>query len=452
MAMTPRFQRAPLRFRKFAAALTVSMLVSLGDTAIAEPQTNAASPKLWLEATFEPAAPYVQSQGVYTLRLYQAISVRDLQFHAPEAPLADIRLIGADRINEATRDGRRYRITERRYAVFPIASGELTLSGAHVTGLAALPGSTQALRVAAPAMPFAVLPIPPEAGTTTWLPARTLTLTETWAPDPSEARTGEALRRTIRIEARGLDAAQLPALAPGSTGFSAHPEAPRLTNRFDDVWNVGTREQTWLIVPTRPGPLTLPALQLQWWDPLAHQLRTASLPARTLTVATTLAADGSVAQPQSSASRSGGAAMAKPQPGPPAQAGGNTMARTALSLLILATTLTLSGCLLFAWHRRTAAWRALRTACRHNDPHTAHRALLHWATTSGSVSPPLTLGGLARHTRDPATRAALADLDRHLYGPSPGAWNGSALLNCLARKHPPSRGNKTGTLPTLYPE
>lgn len=435
MAMSPGLQRPLRRLRMLAAALMVGMLLSLGDIAIAEAQTNTASPaqarnnpKLWLEAAFEPDSRYVQSQGVYTLRLYQAISVRDLQFHAPAAPLADVRPIGADRITEATRDGHRYRVTERRYAVFPVASGELTLSGAHVTGLAALPGPTQALRIAAPSTPFAVLPIPPAAGTAAWLPARTLTLSESWTPDPSEARPGEALRRTIRIEAHGLTAAQLPALEPGAAGYSAHPEAPRLSNRFDDAWNVGTREQTWLIVPTRPGPLTLPALQLQWWDVLAHQPRTASLPARILTVA----AAATNATPSIEATGSSTLSATTPPPvpdAPPAHTPGIDKATTtaALSALALAAAVAALGYFLRERRRCTAALRQLKTACRHKDPHAARDALLRWSDQRWPANPPRSLGELVRRMADPALQTAVAELERHLYGRDAGTWDGHAL-------------------------
>lgn len=438
MAMSPGLQRPLRRLRMLAAALMVGMLLSLGDIAIAEAQTNTASPaqarntpKLWLEAAFEPDSPYVQSQGVYTLRLYQAISVRDLQFHAPAASLADVRPIGADRITEATRDGHRYRVTERRYAVFPVASGELTLSGAHVSGLAALPGPTQALRIAAPSTPFAVLPIPPAAGTAAWLPARALTLTETWAPDPSEARIGEALRRTIRIEARGLTAAQLPALAPGAAGYSAHPEAPRLGNRFDDAWNVGTREQTWLIVPTRPGPLTLPTLQLQWWDVLAHRPRTASLPARVLTVVAAATDAAPPIEPTGSSTLSATTPppAADAPPAPPSRAPGIDTATTtaALSALALTAAVAALGYFLRERRRRTAPLRQLKTACRHNDPHAARDALLRWSAERWPANPPRSLGDLVRRMADPAFHTAVAELERHLYGRDAGTWDGQAL-------------------------
>ncbi|WP_169262392.1 BatD family protein [Aromatoleum diolicum] len=433
--MKPGLQRPLRRLRMLAAALTVGTLLSLGDIASAEAQTNTTSPaqtnnnpKLWLEAAFEPDSPYVQSQGVYTLRLYQAISVRDLQFHAPAALLADIRPIGADRITEATRHGHRYRVTERRYAVFPVASGELALSGAHVTGLAALPGPSQALRIAAPSTPFAVRPIPPAAGTSAWLPARTLTLSETWSPDPSEARPGEALRRTIRIEAHGLTAAQLPALAPEGTGFSAHPEAPRLGNRFDDAWNVGTREQTWLIVPTRPGPLTLPALQVHWWDVRAHQPRTANLSARALTVVAAATDAAPPIEPTGSSTLS--ATTPPPAPdAPPAHTPRIYKATTtaALSALALTAAVAALGYFLRQRRRRTATLRQLKTACRHNDPHAARDALLRWSVERWPANPPRCLGELGRRMADAALQTAVAELERHLYGPDASTWDSHAL-------------------------
>lgn len=129
-----------------------------------------AAPDLLLEAQLEPARVQVQTEAVYRLRFYQGIDVRDLAISGPSARLADFRLLGADRVYEAARDGRRYRVRERRYAVFPFASGELDITGAHVTGRIAdaaekSPGGRRALRINAAPQRLTVLPLaaPPPA-------------------------------------------------------------------------------------------------------------------------------------------------------------------------------------------------------------------------------------------------------------------------------------------------
>lgn len=464
MAMT--IGAIPTHARRLAAALAAGALLTGGATFVtalraadtaAAPARSAGNPDLWLEARLEPAAPYVQAQALYTLRLYQAIGVRELQFHAPAAPLADIRPLAGDHVVEVTRDGRRYRVTERRYAVFPFASGEQVLSGAHVTGQVtvpgALPAATAALRLDPPPTPIDVLPIPPNAGTAAWLPARTLTLSETWTPDPADARAGQALRRTVRIEAEGLDAAQLPALDPVGEGFSAHAEAPRLDNHFDGTWNIGTREQSWLIVPARAGTLELPTLQLPWWDVLANRPRNASLPARTLAIAAALPTGAAAAAPAALMPGAGDTPATAPAP-TPAPASSSTAPHDTVATPALITAPALAAVLALAgWRgvirrRRTAAWRALRSACRRNDPRAAHRALLALAAVHWPDCPPRSAGELARRAPGTAASAALLALDRRLYGPAAAPWDGRALLASLPPKS--AGGVRAARLPPLY--
>jgi hypothetical protein len=130
-----------------------------------------------IEAELEPAEVRVQAQAVYRLRVLHAVDVRELRMVGPSARLADFRVIGDDRVFEAQRDGRRYRVHERSYAVIPFASGTLELSGAYATGRTA----TTAVRLEAPARAVTLLPIEIEAAgiDATPLPAR--------APDDAQA-------------------------------------------------------------------------------------------------------------------------------------------------------------------------------------------------------------------------------------------------------------------------
>jgi hypothetical protein len=432
---------------RFAAMLLAGAWLAGPASAADQAARNA---RLWVEAEIEPASPYVQAQALYTLRLYQAVGVQDVEFHAPRAQLADIRPIDDPQIGEVTRDGRRFRVTARRYAVFPFASGLLALSDGHVTGTVTVPGAsppaTEALRLDPPATTLDVLAIPPGADRGAWLPARRLNISETWSPDPAEARVGQTLRRTIRIEAEGLDAAQLPVLAPGGEGFAAHPEVPRLDNYVADNWNVAIREQSWLIVPLRAGSLALPALQLPWWDVGAHRARNAIVPERQLMVAPAQPpADASTPAASPSGDTAAPAGTTKPAAAPTRP---HTTLHSLIAFLPIAAALGAAVWLGFSLRRRTAAWRALREACRRGDPLAAQRALLRWAASRWPDSPPRSIGEVADRLPAPAS-GALGELDRRVYGPDCSPWDGAALLAGIRSAASASKV-RTAALPPLY--
>src|SRR3546814_12093198 len=45
-----------------------------------------------------------------------------------------------------------------------------------------------------------------------WLPARSLSLSESWSPEPTHSQVGDSLTRSLTLEAEGLASAQLPPL------------------------------------------------------------------------------------------------------------------------------------------------------------------------------------------------------------------------------------------------
>ena len=392
----------------------------------------ATHPDLWLEAELEPKQVYVQAQAIYRLRFYQAVDVRDLQITGPSARLADLRPLGPERIYEASRDGRRLRVRERSYAVFPFSSGPLELSGAYALarapavagGAAASTDRRQALRLQAPVQTLTALPVPAAAAGAPWLPARSLTLNENWSTPDTDVQPGQALRRSIRIEALGIDAGQIPPLQITAPGMLVEAEAPRLENLIKGELNIGVREQSFRLVALNGGDILVPVLQLPWWNLATDTLAVATLPARVLRVALADAAPTSL-RPV--------AATAAPLPEPASTPA--PLPQTARlppptpSPWLLAAAVVLAAGLALAYLRHPgvrAAWR-LRRACSRGDPGAVRDGLLLWAATLWPQTPPLTLEALAQRLPDPATRQALAALDRCLYGPQPARYDAAVL-------------------------
>lgn len=360
-----------------------------------------------LEAQFEPEQVYVQAQAIYRLRLYQAIDVRDAAFSVAAPRLADMRPLGTGRVYEVLRDGRRYRVHERSYAIRPYTSGALVLSGVHVDAwipTAGTPSGRRALRMDAPARTLQVLPAPPSVGASSWLPAHALSLTEVWAPPPYQV--GQAQRRTIRIEAVGIDAGQLPELQIVAPEMAVHAEPARLENRLAGELNIGIREQTFDMVALRAGAVIVPEFQLAWWNVDSNVAAMAALPARAFQFAP----------------------VSGPANGPlPASATAPAEPRRSLLSAGVASLLCCTAALL--WHRRRhigLAW-VLARACQTGDARGARDALLAWTAMVRPQSAAGTLGGLAARLDEPAARHALGELDRHLYGRERGACDRAAL-------------------------
>ena len=371
-----------------------------------------ANQDLLIEAELIPRQLYVQAQAVYRLRFYQGVDVRDLRMLGPSARLAEIRPMGEGRVFEAERAGRRYRVHERSYAVLPFASGPLALTGAQVMGSAI---GRQAMPLLAPTMTLDVLPAPAGAEHAPWVPARSLVLSERWLSRPEFLQLGKAVRRSVRVEAGGVDAAQIPQLQLEVPGMMVHVESVRLENRASGNLNVGIREQVFSLVPLVARPLTVPELRLTWWNVAADAPAVAILPARTLQVA----AAPNAAQPA--------AGLSRPVP---RQIASTTWRPYGLAIL---AALTLALVLALLWRRRgrVQSWWRLLQASRAGDVGATRDALLTWARCHWPETPPMTLAALADRVQDQEARRALADMEHALYGRDPcqgyAAWLPAAV-------------------------
>lgn len=361
---------------------------------------------LRVEAAIDPPRPWVQSQAIYRLRVLQSADVRDIRLVGPRSPLAEVRALDAIRVREVERYGHRYRLHEQDFAVFPFASGHIELQDAHVSGR--LPGAAATTRWDAPAVALAVQAAPPDNVSGHWLPAHRLTLSEAWSPPDGSLSLNGIARRTIRVEAAGADAAQIPELQLAIPGMQVSALAPRLENRMTGDGFIGVREQDFQLVPLQAGRIAVPALQLSWWKvPAGTQsagaAAIANLPPRDLEVAGAIAAASTI-------------------PATPQHMAFDRLLAPAALLALVAMVLWLIPRV-----RRHPLW-ALRRACAGGDPAAARSALLAWASGRWLDDPPHSLPALAaRLARDGLPVSALHDLDRRLYGIPREPWQATPV-------------------------
>ena len=186
-------------------------LVVEAETANASDQVGS----VFLEAELTPQQAYVQSQLVYTVRLLRSVNLRSGSLSEPKLSGVEVMVekLGDDRSFETLRNGVRYVVVERSFAIFPQQSGTLTVEPTVFQGQI-IEGSRfnfketlRSKRVASQPFSVAVQPIP-AAAQRPWLPSRELRLVEDWPQDPPRFRVGEPLTRTVTLTASGIAAAQ----------------------------------------------------------------------------------------------------------------------------------------------------------------------------------------------------------------------------------------------------
>lgn len=470
---------------------------------------------------------YVQQQILYTTRLYYRVPLIEGNFSDPEIDNAVIEQLGEDKQYNTTLDRQNYQVVERSYAIFPEHSGKLTITPTVFTGrTVSATGQRSSLsrmdslveqmlsqrgfnnqffggtpfgdagkrvHLASNTLTLDVKPRPNTYQGVNWLPTQKLILQDSWAKSAPVIHAGEPVTRTLTLEAKGLEASQLPKLSlEGTNTLRVYPEQPELSNRTDGDWIYGRSEQRYTYVASQPGKLSVPAIQVSWWDSVNHKQQNTMLPAWEVmvepgsgTTATPTTAAGATASPanpvtqaQTSDAKSTEAVTATTE-----SHGMNNLLYWrlggGLGLLIL-----LSGVFLFLRRQRKPApaeptvaqnnplptaqlvrtkeheavkrsREMLRDACNTSNPQSAAVALLDWAAATWPDQPPRSLGALAARVKRGAE--VIRALETVLYGANKQDWNGELLWKTFAEgllqpDKPTAQSSQIEAAPPLYPD
>ncbi|CAI8787733.1 MULTISPECIES: BatD family protein [unclassified Pseudomonas] len=414
---------------------------------------------VFIEASLDQSSVYVQAQAILTLRIYHSVSLYDDSSLTP-LQIADARIeqLGDTRTYEKDLNGVRHGVIEMRYAIYPQHSGLLTIAPQTFSATlvdtqpsqdanAQGPKPGKLMRVSSAEIPLTVKPKPLTYPVDApWLPARSLSLSESWNPEPEHTQVGDSLTRSLTLKVEGLAASQLPALpATDVNGLRRYPDQPVLSNQSTDRGIVGSREEREALVPSRSGAIDLPTVDVVWWNTFEDHLEHSSLPARTLQVANnpSLQVDTPTGNLQ------------------PSVVDNDVLWWWKLSTLILACTTLLGFGLWWRARWQPAVHRAAQTgpsprtlmddikrASQANDPQATRQALDAWARQQ-----PETLADMA--ARFVPLSDALDGLNGALYSETGQHWQGEDLWRAIrtipAAERVQDPVGDSG-LPPLYPK
>ncbi len=468
---------------------------------------------IFLEAEVDTHVPYVQGQVLLTLRLVSAVSLQEGKLDDPEIEWGMVERVGKDTSFETIRNGRRYQVTERRYAITPQKAGAQVIPPVLLSG--SIPdersgGSTldqffgnrrrnrssgpftsffQTLRpihILSPKVSLTVKDVPSNVQGKVWLPAKEFMIRESWSTDTARIQMGEPLTRTVVMVAKGVRGEQLPELpTPNYGSIKNYPDKPTIKTDFDGSWVVGIREEKYALVPTKPGSVTIPGISIPWWNIEQAQWETSQLPSRTLTVVGDMPAQLSGARPSEPIQLADTADPVEHDPieisldgsdQSPIVHGWNQWAWIASGLMGV-WVLTLLG---WWWDRRRQsqsnrkevvtkaqkameserkAIQAVKAACLEQSAPKTREALMRWAAIKQQGKPCLSLGTAARILADPVPdNAGLDDaiwnLDRTLYTTTEQqTWDGQhfwEIIQPAITAKPQKVKSQQEPLPELY--
>ena len=410
------------------------------------PQTaemkSKANELVFLETSVDTSEAYVQGQIIYTIKLHYVDIITGEIPAEPKIENAIIETIESEKRYDTYVNNRRYFVFEKRFAIFPQRSGALEIPRVTFTGSKVGRGFFSNRE---PVMAFSethsvtVKPKPEEFTAPHWLPAKSVKITEAWSSESKQLTVGEPINRNITITVDGQAATLLPAIDDIEIQGAKSYKDPEVQNQtITDSGIVATSKTTVGIVPTQPGKLLLPALELAWWNTTTNKMEIASLPAQAFSVEAS-------SQPQAVARN---IEPSQPNQTPVAEsatlrqpvAEGPNYWQLLAGVLAAAWVITLM--LLFKAQRRptqtavedtptqltseTALFNKLQEACKKNQAANARNLLFLWGKARlPSID---STRDLAAHYASDQLLQEIVLLEQSLYSPSRQTdWHGKSL-------------------------
>ncbi|AWB67149.1 hypothetical protein C2869_12200 [Saccharobesus litoralis] len=260
---------------------------------VVETKSDGQSQDIIVETSVSDKTVWLHQQVHYKVRLLYAVNLERGSLTQPELEGAIVEQIGQDKETEQLRNGRRYRVIEREYAVTPQRSGDFTLTSPIFSGDIVVGQSrrnsffarnqTQRVTQLGDDIDLVVKPIP-----TTyqghWLPSEMVQLFDEVTPQTGFV-VGEPITRTITLTALGVTAELLPELQMNhGNDVKVYPDQAETHTgvRGNDI--IAQRIESMAVIPNKPGQVTLPEVSVQWWNTKTEKIETAKLAARTITV------------------------------------------------------------------------------------------------------------------------------------------------------------------------
>ncbi len=311
-------------------------------------------------------------------------------------------------------DGQSAIAFDRTVAVFPHHAGQFTIEPFTHKLTVNDVGERRMVEVRSQPIPFPVAPWTapsggPDAKEPWWLPARDVTITDSWSPDPETVKVGETTRRIVTLEAQGMVAEGLPPRPVMRTrGIITFAGPVTRETLLTPSGPVARATYQWDVKPGVPEIIPLDAIAIPWFDTNTRTMREAEIPARQI---------------------GGGLPDREADRAPPAIPSPLVVAAAAVAAFGLGLALIGFGLGRPRLRLSAAARRALHRAARAGDP------VRFRAAVDAALREAPDLAEIWRSRPDLA--AALAALDRSVFGASgTEVPDLPALARALSRSEP----------------
>jgi hypothetical protein len=244
----------------------------------------------FLEASIDNRNPYVSQQVTLTLKLFIAVQY----YGSPELvePTTTgfwTELLGTRGPYQQRVNNRTYRVIERKYALFPTATGEQTIGRATITvtvqsrqqsrrrdpfDIFGMLGAGEEVQIRSQPLTLSVKPLPSE-GRPSDFSGTVGRFTLKATPTKREVEVNQPVSVNFLINGLGNIKSVAEPVIPDLPDFRVYKASSNESvTKVDDRLG-GTKTIEEVFIPNRPGQLVIPAVSFSYFDPEASQYRMA---------------------------------------------------------------------------------------------------------------------------------------------------------------------------------
>ena len=263
-----------------------SQAIAIEVTKVLKTKASTYAP-VFFETDVDRSEVYIQSQLLYKVKLYTSLGISRANISEPKLDQAFIRSLGTQLMYETVRDSVRYQVHEWNYTVFPQQAGTLVIPAPVLTATVSSRSTMygRPISITTEDLSVEVKPIPTSYPSIPWIATPSLKLFEQWDPEQSTINIGDSITRTIEFHLNNNEAALLGAIDHSDIpGLKIYPDKPQTEDHQNDKGIQGTRVDKIAYVATKAGTVTVPELEVSWWNTETEQLQSTLLPARTFQV------------------------------------------------------------------------------------------------------------------------------------------------------------------------
>jgi len=250
----------------------------------------AASAAPRVEVTVSSTTLYEQQNVVYTARVFSSDNLKTLDFDTPSVPGAVLEKIDGP---VASSSPSREIVNTYHFKLTPLRSGEMeipaiTFKGTRAAerhwsgfpGMPQAPGEDSAFTVSS-SKPLTFHVMVADPSLQPWLPLNDLKLRSTMSEE-QPFKEGKPVTLTLELTAKGALGEQLPSLEHQlpSDQYRVYRDAVTVKNGVsrDGDFLIGSRKETYTLIPLKDGWVRLPRITVGWWDVDKDKAMVAGLP------------------------------------------------------------------------------------------------------------------------------------------------------------------------------